>query len=293
MTEDEDVLLDMNDDLYSNSLIDTGTPFLKGTENSAWGIKNRLSRIFNSKTDRTVMLAFDHGSIMDTDCGLDNIKSAVLPLIQFADSLVCTRGIVRTIVPPSTRKPICLRFSVGSTSLTEYNNDTIIDIEDALRLNASALAVNVSIGDKYEVKTLANLSKAADFGSKYDIPVMGVMSVSKQDKDSVYYSLAARVCAENGASIIKAYYVEKNFSKIINTCPVPVVVAGGKKVSEQKFFEICYHAIESGAAGIEVGRNVFQSSSPIAVLKAISAIVHDNLLPDDAFQLFKELSNNS
>lgn len=291
MTENEEMILDRNDDLMMNDCFDNQSFFLKGSDNMGWGIKNRMSRIFNPKTGRTVMLAFDHGSIMQSTAGMDKLDAAVLPLIHFADSLMCTRGTVRAVIPPVTRKPVCLRFSVGSTELSELNNDCVISIEDAIRLNASALGVTVALGDKYEAKMIENLVAAVDAGGKYDIPVMAVTSVSKQGRDAAYYAMVARVCAENGANIVKTYYTEKNFSRIVNKCPVPIIVAGGEKMPEQKSLDFCYRAINEGAAGIDVGRNVFQSSSPVAMIKAISAIVHDNLIPDDAYQLFRELSS--
>ena len=292
MNENEEMMFDKNDDLIMNDFLDNQSFFLKGIDNMGWGVKNRLSRIFNPKTGRTVMLAFDHGSIMESTTGMDRLDASVLPLIHYADSLMCTRGAVRTIIPPTTRKPVCLRFSAGSTELSELNNDCIISIEDALRLNASALGVTVALGDKYEAKMIENLAVAADSGYKYGIPVMAVTSVSKQDRDASYYAMVARVSAENGANIVKTYYTEKKFADIVNKCPVPVIVAGGKKMPEQKSLEFCWRAINDGAAGIDVGRNVFQSSSPLAMIKSISAIVHDSLEPDDAFQLFRELSNS-
>ena len=292
MNENEEMMFDKNDDYFNDDFLDNQSFFLKGIDNMGWGIKNRLSRIFNPKTGRTVMLAFDHGSILESTTGMDRLETAVLPLIHYADSLMCTRGVVRTIIPPTTRKPVCLRFSAGSTELSELNNDCIINIEDALRLNASALGVTVALGDKYEAKMIENLAVAVDNGYKYGIPVMAVTSVSKQDRDASYYAMVARVSAENGANIVKTYYTEKKFSEIVNKCPVPVIVAGGKKMPEQKSLEFCRRAINDGAAGIDVGRNVFQSSSPLAMIKAISAIVHDNLETDDAYQLFRELSNS-
>ncbi|MDR2914392.1 MAG: 3-hydroxy-5-phosphonooxypentane-2,4-dione thiolase [Tannerella sp.] len=291
MTEKEEMMLDKNDDFIINVFFDNRSFFLKGIDNMGWGIKNRMSRAFNPKTGRTVMLAFDHGSIMEPTSGLDRLDTSVLPLIHYADSLMCTRGAVRSVVPPTTRKPVCLRFSSGSTGLSELNNDSVIDMEDAIRLNASALGVTIALDDKYEAKTIKNLVVAVDNCYKYDIPVIAITSVNKQDRDAAYYAMMARVCAENGANVIETYYTEKNFSRIVNNCPVPVIVAGGKKIPEYKFLELCFRAINDGATGIAVGRNVFQSSSPVAMIKAISAIVHDNLIPEDAHQLFRELSN--
>ena len=291
MTEKEEMMLDKNDDLVIHDLLGSQSFFLKGSDNMGWGIKNRMSRIFNPKTGRTVMLAFDHGSIMESTIGLERLDVSITPLIYYADSLMCTRGAVRSVINPTTRKPICLRYSAGSTELSELNNDCVINIEDAVRLNASALAVTVALGSKYEAKTIENLVAASNDGYKYDIPVMAVASISKQECDAAYYAMHARVCAENGANIVDTYYTEKNFSKVVNSCPVPVIVSGGKKVSERKSLEFCYRAINDGAAGIDVGRNVFQSSSPVAMIKAISAVVHDNLFPEDAYQMFEELSN--
>ncbi len=291
MKENEEMALDIIDDLHPDSLENNRSFFLKGTEHMGWGIKNRLSRIFNPKTERTVMLAFDHGSIMDSVTGLERLDRSVLPLIHFADSLMCTRGSVRSVIPPITRKPVCLRYSAGSTMFSELNNDSCIDIEDAIRINASAIGVTVAIGDKYEARTIENLVHAADNGYKYNIPVMAIIPVCKQGQDVKYYSMAVRICAENGANIVKAYYTEKDFSKIIKMSPVPVIVAGGKKMYEQKALELCYRAINEGASGVDMGRNIFQSSSPVAMIKAISAIVHDGLMPEDAYLLFKELSN--
>ena len=291
MTDKEEMMLDENEDFALNDFFDDQKFFLKGIDNMGWGIKNRLSRIFNPKTGRTVMLAFDHGSVMESTIGMDRLDTSVLPLIHFADSLMCTRGAVRSIIPPTTRKPVCLRFSAGSTELSELNNDCVINIEDAIRLNASAIGITVALGDKHEAKMIENLVTAVDNGCKYDIPVMAVTSISNQKCDADYLAMVARVCAENGVGIVKTYYTEKNFSRIIKKCPVPVIVAGGIKVTEQKILEFCYRAINDGAAGIDVGRNVFQSSSPVAMIKAISAIVHDSLIPEDAYQLFRELSN--
>jgi putative autoinducer-2 (AI-2) aldolase len=291
MTENEEMMLDRNEDLIRNDVLANKSFFLKGSDNMGWGIKNRMSRIFNPKTGRTVMLAFDHGSVMESTAGLDRLDLSIQPLIHFADSLMCTRGAVRSVVPPCSRKPVCLRFSAASTVLSELNDDCIIDIVDAIRLNASALGVTVALGDKHEAKTIRNLVFTVDNGYKYDIPVIGITSISKQDSDANYYAMVARVCAENGANIVKTYYTEKNFRKVVHKCPVPVIVAGGKKMPEQKALEFCYHAIDEGAAGIDVGRNVFQSSSPVAMIKAISSIVHDNLSPEEAYQLYRELSS--
>lgn len=253
-------------------------------------MKDRLSRIFNPKTGRTVMLAFDHGFIMGPTSGLERIDLSIVPLIEYADCLMCTRGILRTSVPPVFNKPICLRSDAGSTILTELNRNVLIDVEDAIRVNASAMAVMFSAGDgEQEAVTASNLAKIADLGYRYGIPVMGVTAVGKQmARDARYFALASRVCAENGASIVKTYYCE-GFEKIAASCPVPVVIAGGKKLPEKEALELCYKAVNDGAAGVDMGRNVFQSDAPAAMIQAVHAVVHDGFTPEQAFELYEDL----
>lgn len=273
-----------------------GTPqkneafFLKGNENQGWGVKNRLSRIFNPKTGHTVMLAFDHGFIMGPTSGLERIDLTINPLIEYADCLMCTRGVLRSVVPPTTSKPVCLRTDGGTTILTELNLNRVYDVEDVIRLNVSAMAVMVACGDKAsEQITTHNLVHTVDMGAKYGIPVLGVTAVGKDmARDARYFGLATRVCAENGASFVKTYYTEEGFEKVVAQCPVPIVIAGGKKLPEEKALELAYKAIQAGAAGVDMGRNVFQSAKPLAMMKAISAVVHQGLSAQDAFQLYND-----
>lgn len=273
-----------------------GTPqtneafFLKGNENQGWGVKNRLSRIFNPKTGHTVMLAFDHGFIMGPTSGLERIDLTINPLIEYADCLMCTRGVLRSVVPPTTSKPVCLRTDGGTTILTELNLNRVYDVEDVIRLNVSAMAVMVACGDKAsEQITTHNLVHTVDMGAKYGIPVLGVTAVGKDmARDARYFGLATRVCAENGASFVKTYYTEEGFEKVVAQCPVPIVIAGGKKLPEEKALELAYRAIQAGAAGVDMGRNVFQSAKPLAMMKAISAVVHQGLSAQDAFQLYND-----
>ena len=263
---------------------------VKGAGNLSWGMKDRLSRIFSPETGRTVMLAFDHGFIMGPTSGVERVDLSILPLVNYADCLMCSRGILQTTIPPVFNKPVCLRSDAGTTILTELNDNVLMDIEDAIRLNVSAMALMLSIGDPVnEAKTIANLFKAADLGSRYGIPVMGVTAVGKDMvRDARYFGLASRVCAENGANIVKTYYCE-GFEKVVAACPVPIVIAGGKKLPENEALELCYCAINEGAAGVDMGRNVFQSESPVAMIQAIHAVVHDGLKPDAAYQLFRDL----
>ena len=273
-----------------------GTPqkneafFLKGNENQGWGVKNRLSRIFNPKTGHTVMLAFDHGFIMGPTSGLERIDLTINPLVEYADCLMCTRGVLRSVVPPTTSKPVCLRTDGGTTILTELNLNRVYDVEDVIRLNVSAMAVMVACGDKAsEQITTHNLVHTVDMGAKYGIPVLGVTAVGKDmARDARYFGLATRVCAENGASFVKTYYTEEGFETVVAQCPVPIVIAGGKKLPEEKALELAYKAIQAGAAGVDMGRNVFQSAKPLAMMKAISAVVHQGLSAQDAFQLYND-----
>jgi putative autoinducer-2 (AI-2) aldolase len=264
--------------------------FLKGLDNYDWGIKDRMSRIFDSKSGNTVMLAFDHGYIMGPTSGLERIDLGILPLTEYADCLMCTRGVLRSCVPPEVNKPISLRVSAGTTVLTELNDECLMDIQDAISLNASAMAAMVSVGGKYEATTIRNLTKLVDLGMKYSIPVLGVTAVGKDlARDARYISMATRVCAENGATFVKTYYCEKDFAKVVAACPVPIVIAGGKKVPEDEALQVAYNAINDGASGVDMGRNVFQAGDPIAMIKAVRAVVHNGEKADKAFQMYNDL----
>jgi 3-hydroxy-5-phosphonooxypentane-2,4-dione thiolase len=266
--------------------------FLKGLEHADWGIKDRLSRIFNPQSGNTVMLAFDHGYIMGPTSGLERMDLTITPLIEYADCIMCTRGALRSIVPPTSNKPISLRYSAGTTVLTDLNDECLLDIEDAIRVNASALAIMVAIGSKYEAVTVRNLVRTADLGAKYGIPTLGVTAVGKElARDARYLGLASRICAENGATFVKTYYCETGFEQVVAACPVPIVIAGGKKLPEDEALEFAYQAIQQGAAGVDMGRNVFQSEHPIAMIQAVRAVVHDKRTPKEAFDLYQTIRN--
>ena len=264
--------------------------FLKGNENRGWGVKNRLARIFNPKSGRTVMLACDHGFIMGPTSGLERVDLTINPLIEYADCLMCTRGILRSVIPPTMSKPVCLRSDGGTTILTDLNLNRVYDVEDVVRVNASAMAVMVACGDRAsEQLPTQNPVHTVDMGEKLGIPVLGVTAVGKDmARDARYFGLATRVCAENGASFVKTYYVDEGFEKVVAQCPVPIVIAGGKKLPEDKALELAYKAIQAGAAGVDMGRNVFQSAKPLAMMKAIAGVVHQGLTPQDAFQLYND-----
>ena len=266
--------------------------FLKGLEHADWGLKDRLSRIFNPTSGNTVMLAFDHGYIMGPTSGLERMDLTITPLIEYADCIMCTRGALRSIVPPTSNKPVSLRYSAGTTVLTDLNDEVLLDIEDAIRVNASALAIMVAIGSKYEAVTVKNLIRTADMGAKYGIPTLGVTAVGKElARDARYLGLASRVCAENGATFVKTYYCETGFEQVVAACPVPIVIAGGKKLPENEALEFAYQAIQQGAAGVDMGRNVFQSEHPIAMIQAVRAVVHDKCTPKQAFDLYNTLKH--
>lgn len=266
--------------------------FLKGLDHVEWGIKDRLARIFNRQSGRTVMLAFDHGYIMGPTSGLERMDLTITPLIPHADCIMCTRGALRSIVPPDSNKAISLRYSAGTTVLTDLNDECLLDIEDAIRVNASALAVMVAVGSKFEAKTIANLVRTADLGNRYGIPTLGVTAVGKElTRDARYLSLACRVCAENGATFVKTYFCEPDFARVTATCPVPIVIAGGKKLPEDQALEFAYRAIQEGASGVDMGRNVFQAEHPVAMIQAIRAVVHDGMKPADAFRLYQSLKS--
>ena len=280
------------DNFGLNTPADTSAFYLKGLNSTDWGIKNRVSRIFNRKSGRTVMLAFDHGFLMGPTSGLERIDINIAPPAEHADCLMGTRGMIRSCIPASNTKPICLRTDTGTTILTDMNHNVLIDEAEAISMNASCMAAMIAVGDAdTEAITIANISRLVDIGQKYSIPVMGVTAVGKaMARDSRYFGLAARVCAENGASIVKTYYTE-GFENVVAATPVPVVIAAGKKLPELEALELAYNAIQCGAAGVDMGRNVFQSEAPLAMIKAVGGVVHDNLTPKEGFELFNDLKN--
>ncbi len=280
------------DNFGLNKPADTSSFYLKGLNSMDWGLKNRLSRIFNRKSGRTVMLAFDHGFLMGPTSGLERIDLNIAPLAEHADCLMATRGMLRSCIPADNTKPICLRTDTGTTILTEMNHNVLIDEAEAISMNASAMAAMIAVGDAAtEASTIANISRLVDIGQKYSIPVMGVTAVGKDmARDARYFSLASRVCAENGASIVKTYYTE-GFENVVACTPVPVVIAGGKKLPELEALELAYNAIQCGAAGVDMGRNVFQSDSPIGMIKAVAGVVHDGLTPKEGFDLYETIKN--
>jgi len=257
-----------------------------------WGIKNRLSRIIKPSTGRTVMLAVDHGYFQGPTTGLEKPRETITPLVPYADCLMLTRGVLRTSVEPDVNVPIVLRVSGGTSILKELSNEGIItSTEEAIRLNASGMALSIFVGGENEKQTLLNLSKLVDAGEQYGIPVLAVTAVGKEmTRDARYLGLACRIAAELGAHLVKTYYCE-GFQKVVDGCPVPVVIAGGKKLPEREALELAYNAIHAGAVGVDMGRNIFQSESPVAMIRAVRSIVHENATVDEAYALFSKVKN--
>jgi len=262
--------------------------FLKGSNSLDWGLKNRLSNIFNPESGKTVMLAIDHGYFQGPTAGLERIDVNILPLLPYADTLMLTRGILRTIIPPSFNKGIVLRASGGPSILSELSNEQIaLDIEEAIRLNAAATAVQVFIGGKMETQSVHNMTRLVDMGNRYGIATLGVTAVGKEmTRDARYMMLATRILAELGATYVKTYYVDKDFDKVAAACPVPIVMAGGTKIPEPDALKMAYNAIQEGAAGVDMGRNIFQSDAPIAMIEAVRKVVHEGEKPEQAYDFF-------
>jgi 3-hydroxy-5-phosphonooxypentane-2,4-dione thiolase len=267
--------------------------FLKGSNSLDWGMKNRLARIFNPASGRTVMLAIDHGYFQGPTKGLERIDLNILPIAPYADTLMLTRGILRSVVPPSYTRAVVLRASGGPSVLKELSNEEIaVDIEDAVRLNAAALAVQVFIGGEYETRSVHNMTRLVDMGMRYGIPILAVTAVGTEMKRSArYFRLACRICAELGAHYVKTYYIPKGFESVTASCPVPIVMAGGKKIPEPDALTMAFNAVQEGAAGVDMGRNIFQADSPAAMIQAVGAVVHKNLMPQQAYEMYLDLKN--
>ena len=265
--------------------------FLKGAQNLDWGMKNRLARIFRPTTGRTVMLAIDHGYFQGPTTGLERIDLNIVPLMPQADALMLTRGILRTIVPPTLNKPIVMRCSGGPSILKELSNEELaVDIEDAIRMNVSALTLQVFIGGEFETRSVHNMTRLVDMGLKYGIPVMAVTAVGKEmARNAKYFRLACLICAELGAHIVKTYYVPEDFETVTASCPVPIVMAGGKKLPELEALTMAYNAVQQGAAGVDMGRNIFQSDAPKAMIAAVHAVVHKTMKPAEALAMYQSL----
>src|SRR6516164_2598755 len=267
--------------------------YLKGSHQLDWGMKNRLARVFDPASGRTVMLAVDHGYFQGPTSGLERIDLSIVPLLPSCDALFCTRGILRSLIPAQCQKPMVLRASGGPSILRDELSDEQIamDMDDAVRLNAAGVGIQVFIGGDFETRSIHNMTKLVDAGLRYGIPVMGVTAVGKNMvRDAKYFRLACRMIAELGAQYVKTYYVDEGFETVTASCPVPIVMAGGKKLPELEALTMAYNAVQQGAAGVDMGRNIFQSDAPQAMISAVHAVVHKNLKPAQGFEMFKALS---
>jgi putative autoinducer-2 (AI-2) aldolase len=267
--------------------------FLKGSNNLDWGLKNRLANIFDPRSGRTVMLAFDHGYFLGPTSGLERIDLNIVPLIGYADTLMLTRGILRTSIPPTYTGGIVLRASGGPSILKELSDEEIaLSIEEATRLNAAAMAVQVFIGGEHETKSIHNMTRLVDLGNRHGIATLAVTAVGKDmARDAQYMRLATRICAELGATYVKTYYTDEEFETVTASCPVPIVIAGGKKLPEPEALELAYNAVQQGAAGVDMGRNIFQSENPSAMIQAVRKVVHEGFTPSEAFDFFCTLKH--
>jgi 3-hydroxy-5-phosphonooxypentane-2,4-dione thiolase len=257
-------------------------------------MKNRMSRIIKAETGRTVMLAVDHGYFQGPTSGLEIMEDTLAPLLAHADCLMLTRGILRTSVPPGCETPIVMRVSGGQSVLSELSNETLtVSVDDCIRLNVSGMAFSIYVGAPYEHQTLAAFADLIDAGYSAGIPVLAVTAVGRDmARDARYLSLSSRLAAEMGANIVKTYYCE-NFERVTSTCPVPIVMAGGKKLPELEALTMASNAVTRGAVGVDMGRNIFQSDCPVGMIKAVHAVVHYNEKPESALKIYQDEKKSS
>jgi putative autoinducer-2 (AI-2) aldolase len=252
-----------------------------------WGMSNRLARIMG-RDGRAVMLAVDHGYFMGPTSGLEEPRRTIAPLLPFADSIMLTRGVLRTSVDPAAAGGVVLRVSGGASILRELSNeDVTVCMEDALRLGVSAVALSIFVGAEFEKQTLVSLARLVDEGQRFGMPVLAVTAVGKDmARDARYLSLACRIAAEQGAHVVKTYYCA-DFESVVRSCPIPIIVAGGKKTSEREALELTFNSVSRGAVGVDMGRNIFQSTSPVGMIRAVRALVHDRASVEEAFGVFE------
>lgn len=269
--------------------------YVKGASHCDWGMKNRMARLFNPKSGNSVMLAFDHGYIMGPTSGLERIDLVIPSLLPHVDCMMGTKGVLRSCISPTAQVAKCVRVTYDTTVLfDEMSNGggIVCDIENAIRMNADCMAVQTFIGAPGESRSLELLSRTSDAGTRYGIPTLGVVAVGKQmERTEKFFLLATRVLAENGANIVKSYYCD-GFERVAAACPVPIVIAGGKKLPELDALEMAYRAIAEGAHGVDMGRNIFQSDSPVGMAQAIGKVVHEGYTAQQAFEVYQEIKNS-
>lgn len=257
-----------------------------------WGKQNRMSKIIRPETGRAVMLAVDHGYFLGPTSGLEEPGKTIAPLVEHADTLMLTRGVLRSCVPADVDVPIVLRVSGGTSILGNLADEgTTVSMRDALRLNVVGVALSIFVGSDLERKSLMGLSRLINEAQEYGVPVLAVTAVGKDMvRDARYLGLACRIAAELGADIVKTYYCDE-FEKVVKNCPVPIVIAGGKKIAEKDALELSYNAIVRGAVGVDMGRNIFQSEHPSAMIRAVRQVVHKDMEPARAYDLYKTLAS--
>jgi putative autoinducer-2 (AI-2) aldolase len=257
----------------------------------SWGLKNRLSRIIKPDTGRTVMLAVDHGYFLGPTTGLEVPRETIEPLLPYADSIMLTRGVLRTSVDPEKSPPVVLRVSGGTSILDDdlSGEGLTVSMGDAVALNVSGVALSIFVGAPGQKETLLNLAALIDEGEELGIPVLAVTAVGKNMvRDARYLGLCCRIAAELGAHIVKTYHCE-GFEEVVRATPVPIVVAGGKKTPEREALQLAFNSIRDGAVGVDMGRNIFQSDSPVGMIRAVRAIVHENAKVDEAYDIYSEV----
>jgi putative autoinducer-2 (AI-2) aldolase len=253
-----------------------------------WGMKNRLAQLMPN--GRCFFLPIDHGYFLGPTRKLEKPGEAIKPLLPYADALFLTRGVLRNCVDPGHSKPIILRVSGGNSIVGEdlSNEELTVSMNEVIRLNASAVGFSIYVGSKYEHQTLMNFTRLVDCCADVDIPVMAVTAVGKEleKRDARYLSLSCRIAAELGANVVKTYWCE-GFDKVVDGCPVPIVIAGGPKCeTEMEVFNFVHDGIQKGAVGVNLGRNVWQHEHPVAMIKALRSIIHENATPQEAQQVF-------
>lgn len=266
---------------------------IKGAGQLDYGMRHRLARVFKDD-GRTVMLAFDHGYFQGPTNGLERVDLNIVPLAPDADALMATRGIIRSVIPASLDKALVLRASGGPSILKDLSDERVaMEMQDAARIDAAAVAVQVFVGGEHETQSIANLNQLIDAGLAHGIPVLGVTAVGKElTRDARYLGLATRIIAEFGAQMVKTYYCE-DFEKVTAACPVPIIMAGGKKLPALAALQMAHQAIHSGAAGVDMGRNIFQRKAPGAMIQAVRSVVHDDAKPSEAEAMYRELSQGA
>lgn len=258
-----------------------------------WGMKSRMAKLIKPKTGRAVWLAMDHGYFLGAVSKLEKPGESVRPLLPYADAIMLTRGVLRNCIDAQSAPPVILRVSGGNSIIGEdLSNETIItSMQEALRLNVAAVALSIYLGAKHEHQTLRNLANLVNQAQDYGIPVLAVTAVGKElnKRDARYLSLACRIAAELGAQIIKTYYCE-GFERVVEASPVPLVIAGGPKLrTETDALQLAYDALERGAVGVDMGRNIWQSHNSLAMIQAIRQIVHEKASVSKAVEVFNSL----